>query len=58
MINLDVRAQVRAINHLVRGFSNITNPFYAKVDDDYVSGFHYHKELIMVYDSQVQKFYG
>ena len=48
MINLDVRAtQERAIQSFeARGFSKYaTNPFYAKVDDDYVPGFHYHKEL-------------
>ena len=48
MINLDVRAtQERAIQSFeARGFSKYaTNPFYAKVEDDYVLGFYYHKEL-------------
>ena len=48
MINLDVRAtQDRAIQSFeARGFSKYaTNPFYAKVDDGYVPGFYYHKEL-------------
>ena len=48
MINLDVRAtQERAIQSFrARGFSKYaTNPFYAKVDDEYVPGFYYHKEL-------------
>ena len=48
MINLDVRAtQDRAIQSFeARGFSKYaTNPFYAKVDDGYVPGLYYHKEL-------------
>jgi ribosomal protein S18 acetylase RimI-like enzyme len=48
MINLDVRAtQERAIQSFeARGFSRYaTNPFYAKVDDAYVPGFYYQKEL-------------
>ena len=48
MINLDVRAtQDRAIQSFeARGFTNYaTNPFYAKVDGDYVPGLYYHKEL-------------
>ncbi|MDA0333295.1 MAG: GNAT family N-acetyltransferase [Proteobacteria bacterium] len=48
MINLDVRAtQERAIQSFeARGFNKYaTNAFYAKVDDDYVPGFYYHKEL-------------
>ena len=48
MINLDVRAtQERAIQSFeARGFRKYaTNPFYAKVENDYVLGFYYHKEL-------------
>jgi ribosomal protein S18 acetylase RimI-like enzyme len=48
MINLDVRAtQERAIQSFeARGFSRYaTNPFYAKVDEVYVPGFYYQKEL-------------
>ena len=48
MINLDVRAtQERAIQSFeARGFSKYaTNPFYARVEGDYVPGLYYHKEL-------------
>ena len=48
MINLDVRAtQDRAIQSFeARGFTNYaTNPFYARVDGEYVPGLYYHKEL-------------
>ena len=48
MINLDVRAtQDRAIQSFeARGFKRYaTNNYYAKVGDDYVPGFYYHKEL-------------
>lgn len=48
MINLDVRAtQERAIQSFeARGFKRYaTNPFYAKVDGSYVTGFYYQKEL-------------
>ena len=48
MINLDVRAtQDRAIQSFeARGFKRYaTNNYYAKVGDEYVLGFYYHKEL-------------
>jgi ribosomal protein S18 acetylase RimI-like enzyme len=48
MINLDVRStQVRAIQSFeARGFKRYaTNDFYARVDNQYVQGFYYHKEL-------------
>ena len=48
MINLDVRAtQDRAIQSFeARGFKRYaTNNYYAKVGDEYVPGFYYHKEL-------------
>ena len=48
MINLDVRAtQNRAIQSFeARGFKRYaTNNYYAKVGNDYVLGFYYHKEL-------------
>ena len=48
MINLDVRAtQERAIQSFeARGFKKYaTNPFYAKVDSVYVTGFYFQKEL-------------
>ena len=48
MINLDVRAtQERAIQSFeARGFKRYaTNNRYARVCDDYVPGFYYHKEL-------------
>ena len=48
MINLDVRAtQDRAIQSFEsRSFKRYaTNNYYAKVGDDYVPGFYYHKEL-------------
>ena len=48
MINLDVRAtQERALQSFeARGFSRYaTNAFYAKVDDAFVTGFYYQKEL-------------
>ena len=48
MINLDVRAtQTRAIQSFEAcGFQHYgTNAYYARVDDEYVTGFYYHKEL-------------
>ena len=48
MINLDVRAtQYRAIQSFeARGFKRYaTNKYYAKVGNNYVPGFYYHKEL-------------
>ena len=48
MINLDVRStQERAIQSFeARGFTRYaTNLFYARVGDDFVSGFYYQKEL-------------
>ena len=47
MINLDVRAtQDRAIQSFeARGFKRYATNNYAKVSDDYVPGFYYHKEL-------------
>ncbi len=48
MINLDVRAtQYRAIQSFeARNFKRYaTNDYYAKVGDDYVPGYYYHKEL-------------
>ena len=48
MVNLDVRAtQTRAIQSFKAcGFQHYgTNAYYARVDDEYVTGFYYHKEL-------------
>ena len=48
MISLDVRStQDRAIQSFeARGFVRYAvNDYYARVDNDYVSGFYYHKEL-------------
>ena len=48
MINLDVRAtQTRAIQSFeARGFSRYAvNEHYARVDDAYVTGYYFHKEL-------------
>lgn len=48
MINLDVRStQFRAIQSFeARGFHRYAvNDFYARVDNEYVSGYYYHKEL-------------
>ena len=48
MINLDVRAtQTRAIQSFeARGFSRYAvNEHYARVNDAYVTGYYFHKEL-------------
>ena len=48
MVNLDVRAtQTRAIQSFEAcGFQPYgKNAYYARVDDEYVTGFYYHKEL-------------
>ena len=48
MVNLDVRStQTRAIQSFEAcGFVHYaTNPYYARVEDEYVTAFYYHKEL-------------
>ena len=48
MVNLDVRStQTRAIQSFEAcGFVHYaTNHYYARVEDEYVTGFYYHKEL-------------